>query len=181
MRTTSRGLGPINSVLGATRCFFQPRRFGGHWPGTAPGHQCDPRHLARTRDRGWCITMTETIDYYWLIRTGVAPVSGRRLRAWDSARPADGVHVLHTMGDTFALSQTLDRRRRPHIGLEMAEGRVPAWSGRHCRRFWPQWTWTLRPMSKVNSSVRRPRADQHDRHRDHPRRARPDRLRPRQR
>ena len=46
--------------------------------------------------------------------------------------PADGVHLLHSMGDTFELVRTLDERRPAsavivgagYIGLEMAEGLV---------------------------------------------------------
>lgn len=48
----------------------------------------------------------------------------------DTLGAADGVHLLHSMGDTFALSDSLEKLR-PHtalvvgagyIGLEMAEG-----------------------------------------------------------
>lgn len=47
----------------------------------------------------------------------------------DTLGPADGVHVLHSMGDTFALERDLDERRprtaiiigAGYVGLEMAE------------------------------------------------------------
>ena len=48
----------------------------------------------------------------------------------DALGPADGVHLLHSMGDTFALTRSLDTLRPAtalivgagYVGLEMAEG-----------------------------------------------------------
>jgi NADPH-dependent 2,4-dienoyl-CoA reductase/sulfur reductase-like enzyme len=64
-----------------------------------------------------------------VIGTGAVPVRPP-IGGLDRLGPADGVHLLHSMGDTFALMRTLER---PHvkravivgagyIGLEMAEG-----------------------------------------------------------
>ena len=55
--------------------------------------------------------------------------SGPRSAAWTSSGPADGVHLLHSMGDTFALMRTLEDKAPAsavivgagYIGLEMAE------------------------------------------------------------
>ena len=74
----------------------------------------------------------ETIGYDALIiGTGAVPVTPpiAGLRGDDALGPADGVHLLHSMGDTFALMHTLEQAhiRRAvivgagYIGLEMAE------------------------------------------------------------
>ena len=71
----------------------------------------------------------ETIDYDALIiGTGAAPIRPP-IAGLDLLGPDDGVHLLHTMGDTFALMRTLQNRqvRRAvivgagYVGLEMAE------------------------------------------------------------
>ena len=75
---------------------------------------------------------TGSLDYDELVvGTGAVPVrppiDGL---TGPSARPADGVHLLHSMGDTFALTDTLDPLSPQtalivgagYVGLEMAEG-----------------------------------------------------------
>jgi NADH dehydrogenase FAD-containing subunit len=52
-----------------------------------------------------------------------------RARELNELGPGDGIHLLHSMGDTFALIRTLERSQIEHavivgagyIGLEMAE------------------------------------------------------------
>ena len=69
------------------------------------------------------------IDYDELIvGTGALP-SSAGINGLDNLTPADGVHVLHSMGDTFALERDLDARQPKsaiiigagYVGLEMAE------------------------------------------------------------
>jgi len=63
-----------------------------------------------------------------IVGTGAVPQQPP-IAGLDSLGPADGVHVLHTMGDTFALTDTLTARAAEtaviigagYIGLEMAE------------------------------------------------------------
>jgi NADPH-dependent 2,4-dienoyl-CoA reductase/sulfur reductase-like enzyme len=73
------------------------------------------------------------IDYDELIvGTGAIPVRPAidGLTGPDALGPAHGVHLLHSMGDTFALTDTLDRLQprtalivgAGYVGLEMAEG-----------------------------------------------------------
>ncbi|WP_328361694.1 FAD-dependent oxidoreductase [Streptomyces sp. NBC_00445] len=75
---------------------------------------------------------TEELPYDALI-VGTGAVSSRPpiegLTGPDALGPADGVHLLHSMGDTFAVMQSLAARRPKtavvvgagYIGLEMAE------------------------------------------------------------
>ncbi len=75
----------------------------------------------------------ETLSYDALIvGTGALPVQPpiEGLTGPGALGPGDGVHVLHSMGDTFALMQTLEQDELEravivgagYIGLEMAEG-----------------------------------------------------------
>lgn len=73
---------------------------------------------------------TETIEYDELVvGTGATP---RRppISGLDDLGPEHGVHLLHSMGDTFALTESLERLQprsalivgAGYVGLEMAEG-----------------------------------------------------------
>ena len=64
-----------------------------------------------------------------VVGTGAVPVRPP-IDGLDELGPADGVHLLHTMGDTFALTASLERIAprtalivgAGYVGLEMAEG-----------------------------------------------------------
>lgn len=64
-----------------------------------------------------------------IVGTGALP-SHAGIAGLDRLTPADGVHVIHSMGDTFALDHDLDTRNprtaiiigAGYVGLEMAEG-----------------------------------------------------------
>lgn len=73
-----------------------------------------------------------TIDYDELmVGTGASPSTAgiAGIGGADGLGPADGVHLLHSMGDTFALERYLDQRQPEtaiivgagYVGLEMAE------------------------------------------------------------
>ena len=73
---------------------------------------------------------TDTIEYDELIvGTGAVPVEPPIL-GLNELGAADGVHLLHSMGDTFALTESLDRIQPKtalivgagYVGLEMADG-----------------------------------------------------------
>lgn len=63
-----------------------------------------------------------------IVGTGALP-SRAGITGLDTLGPDDGVHVIHSMGDTFALDRDLDRRQPSsaiivgagYVGLEMAE------------------------------------------------------------
>ena len=90
------------------------------------------RATAIDPDRHTVVTRTgtgeEVVDYDRLvIATGAVP-NQPPIGGLDQLGPADGVHLLHTMTDTFAITQTLDRGATRavivgagYIGLEMAE------------------------------------------------------------
>ncbi len=82
------------------------------------------RLTVRTPDGG-----TDELDYDELIvGTGALP-SHAGIAGLDALTPDDGVHVIHSMGDTFALDRFLEERRPAsaiivgagYVGLEMAE------------------------------------------------------------
>ena len=64
-----------------------------------------------------------------IVGTGALPAYAG-ITGLDTLRPEDGVHVIHSMGDTFALEQHLTERHPEtaiiigagYVGLEMAEG-----------------------------------------------------------
>ncbi|WP_432855413.1 FAD-dependent oxidoreductase [Amycolatopsis sp. CA-161197] len=62
-----------------------------------------------------------------IIGTGAVPIRPR-IEGLDTLGPTDGVHLLHTMDDTFALTSTLERQPESavvvgagYLGLEMVE------------------------------------------------------------
>ena len=75
----------------------------------------------------------EPLDYDRLVvGTGALPVKPpiEGLGGREALGPQDGVHLLHSMGDTFSLERTLDNQHPDsalivgagYVGLEMAEG-----------------------------------------------------------
>lgn len=84
-------------------------------------------HRLQVRDAAGVISW---IDYDGLVvGTGAVPVHPP-IAGLDDLSPADGVHLLHSMGDTFALTDSLERIAprtalivgAGYVGLEMAEG-----------------------------------------------------------
>lgn len=81
--------------------------------------------IVKTADGG-----TDTISYDELVvGTGAVPARPP-IDGLDQLGTGDGVHLLHSMGDTFALTDSLDRIKprtalivgAGYVGLEMAEG-----------------------------------------------------------
>lgn len=77
----------------------------------------------------------EPLDYDQLVvGTGALPIQPpiEGLDGREGLGPRDGVHLLHSMGDTFSLERTLDEEHPTsalivgagYVGLEMAEGLV---------------------------------------------------------
>jgi len=92
---------------------------------TALGIDTDARVVTASGPRG---TETRIVYDRLVVATGAAPVRPP-LGGLDRLGPADGVHLLHTMGDTHAIMATLNGRvvssavvvGAGYIGLEMAE------------------------------------------------------------
>ncbi|MGG7451435.1 FAD-dependent oxidoreductase [Plantibacter auratus] len=91
----------------------------------ATGIDVDDQRLTVRDERG----SQSTIPYDELmVGTGASP-STAGIAGLDRLGPADGVHLLHSMGDTFALERYLDTHQPDtaiivgagYVGLEMAE------------------------------------------------------------
>ena len=100
----------------------------------APGHhrhrhrrRGPPARAARRRGPGGHAGLRRADRRH---RRGLRPTADRRPRGADALGPANGVHLLHSMGDTFAVMQTLEHHQPAsavivgagYVGLEMAEG-----------------------------------------------------------
>jgi NADPH-dependent 2,4-dienoyl-CoA reductase/sulfur reductase-like enzyme len=92
-------------------------------------HRIDPAHRVRISTPE---AAEEWLDYDALIvGTGAVPIRPP-IGGLDRLGPADGVHLLHSIGDTFELMRNLEQRHveravivgAGYIGLEMAEALI---------------------------------------------------------
>ena len=119
-------------------------------------------------------------------RRGPGPAPDRRPGRAGRSAPDDGVHLLHSMGDTFAVMRTLEKRHPAsavivgagYIGLEMADaltvrglaGHPDGAAARGATHRRPR---TRRPGPRPARSARRRGPDRHHRPADQPRPRRP--------